>query len=371
MKEIQFSAIILMALLTVTLTALLPWRVARTGILNRSRWLMVGCTALLTLHFLLQYTIGFRQMGITQAVMVNLLFFVPASFFLSMSLLNLLRKGQTLGRDWVVGLMTWGLTILLIVAAVIQTGDALADSKPMRLADYISGAGYCLMQFYYNYRLYSSYRRLRNALNDYYDHDIDNLLFWMRRSIYLLVIIATTVPLLIFTSDIILMIYTLIILSSLFFTVYSFVSNCISSDYQQVEMAQLNINEEDAKSLARKDAPVVSEADLQRVSQTVKEWLASGGHLHSGITVATSATEMHVPQRLLRVWYQKEGFESYSDWLQQLRVEHAKKLLTEHPDWSLDTIAEQSGFSSRNYFHRIFLKLTGKTPSQYASALRN
>lgn len=371
MKEIQFSAIILLSLLTVTLTTLLPWKVTKTAVLNRSRWLLAGSTALLAVQFLLQYAIGFRQMGTTQAVMVNLLFFVPASWLFSMSLLNMLRKGQTPRHDWMIGLTAWGLTILLITIAMIQTGDALSDSQPMRIAEYIAGIGYCLMQFYYNYRLYSNYRRLRNALNDYYDHDIDNLLFWMRRSIYLLIIIAASAPLLIFSSDILLMSYTLIILFSIYYTVYSFVCYCISNDSLQVEMVQQNANEEEAKAPARKDAPVVSETDLDRVSQSVKEWLASGGHLHSGITVATSATEMHVPQRLLRAWYRKEGFESYSDWLQQLRVGHAKKLLAEHPDWSLDTIAEQSGFSSRNYFHRIFLKLTGQTPSQYSSAFKN
>jgi AraC-like DNA-binding protein len=44
------------------------------------------------------------------------------------------------------------------------------------------------------------------------------------------------------------------------------------------------------------------------------------------------------------------------------------RLLVQHPEWSVDTIAEQCGFSSRNYFHRIFLKLTGQTPSQYVAS---
>ena len=79
MTEMQFSAMVLMSLLSVTLIVLLPRRVMTESVLNRSRWLMVGGTSLVAVQFLLQYTFGFRQMGVTQAVMVNLLFFVPCS----------------------------------------------------------------------------------------------------------------------------------------------------------------------------------------------------------------------------------------------------------------------------------------------------
>ena len=71
MTEMQFSAMVLMSLLAVTLIVLLPRRVMTEPVLNRSRWLMVGGTALVAVQFLLQYTFGFRQMGVTQAVMVN------------------------------------------------------------------------------------------------------------------------------------------------------------------------------------------------------------------------------------------------------------------------------------------------------------
>ena len=46
MGNMQFTAIMLMALLTMKLL-LLPGRVATNAVLNRSRWLMVVSTALL------------------------------------------------------------------------------------------------------------------------------------------------------------------------------------------------------------------------------------------------------------------------------------------------------------------------------------
>ena len=84
----QFTAIMLMALLTMKLL-LLPGRVATNAVLNRSRWLMVVSTALLGVQFLLQLSLGLRTLGVTQAVMVNLIFFIPCSWLMSLAVLYL------------------------------------------------------------------------------------------------------------------------------------------------------------------------------------------------------------------------------------------------------------------------------------------
>ena len=76
-EEMQFGGMLTMALLTLTLSFLLPMRTALGTIFSRARWLMAGATSLLFTQFLLQYTMHFRAMGVTQGVFINLLFFVP------------------------------------------------------------------------------------------------------------------------------------------------------------------------------------------------------------------------------------------------------------------------------------------------------
>ena len=364
MSEMQFTAMVLMTLITVTLIVFLPRRVL-DSVLNRSRWLMVGGTSLVAIQFMLQYIFGFRQMGVTQAVLVNLVFFIPCSWLFSMAIFNLQQWGTISRRDFLAGLVTWLLTIATLTVAAILSGDALADTAYMRWGEYISGLFYLVMQSYYTYSLYRSNRRLKNTLNDYYEFHTRRLLNWMSQSILLMALMAIGVPFLIFSSGLLLLIYALLIFFSIYYIVFSFIGYCVSNDSRQVEMAQQNAQEEGLTDSSEKSEPAISEAEYQRASQAVNQWLASEGHLHSKVSLAVAATAMRVPQRLLRAWYQREGFESYSDWLQYLRVEHAKKLLVEHRDWSIDIIAQQCGFSSRNYFHRIFLKLTGQTPAHY------
>jgi AraC-like DNA-binding protein len=209
---------------------------------------------------------------------------------------------------------------------------------------------------------------LKKTLNDYYEYQAQHLLRWMNQSVVLMGLMACCVPFLIFSSGLLLLIYALLIFFSIYYITFSFICYCVSNDSHQVELAQQNAKDEGIADKTEKNEPAITDAELQRVTQAVEKWLAAEGHLRSSITVATAATAMHVPQRFLRAWYQTEGFDSYSDWLQQLRVKHAKQLLVQHTEWSVDTIAEQCGFSSRNYFHRIFLKLTGQTPSQYVAS---
>lgn len=60
---------------------------------------------------------------------------------------------------------------------------------------------------------------------------------------------------------------------------------------------------------------------------------------------------------------------SFSDYINQMRIEHAKSLLlSSKPDTKLVTIAEASGYSSESAFYRNFQRVTGMTPSEFKKA---
>ena len=67
----------LLTLLTLALVFLLPkWESFHPSV-SRARRFMAAGTGLLAVQFLLQYLLGLRNLGVTQAVMLNLLFFMP------------------------------------------------------------------------------------------------------------------------------------------------------------------------------------------------------------------------------------------------------------------------------------------------------
>lgn len=69
------------------------------------------------------------------------------------------------------------------------------------------------------------------------------------------------------------------------------------------------------------------------------------------------------PDYLNRV-FKKETGKSISDYVQQQRIEHAKKLLM-RSEYSVSDIALQSGYSNLSYFSTLFKKMTGMNPGDY------
>ena len=57
---------------------------------------------------------------------------------------------------------------------------------------------------------------------------------------------------------------------------------------------------------------------------------------------------------------------SFSDYINQLRIEHAKTLLlSSETATKLSSIAEASGYSSESSFYRNFQKVVGMTPNEF------
>jgi AraC-like DNA-binding protein len=54
-----------------------------------------------------------------------------------------------------------------------------------------------------------------------------------------------------------------------------------------------------------------------------------------------------------------------NDYINKLRVEYSVQLLKEHPDWTIDAIAESSGYVRRATYYSHFNRVFGITPAQY------
>lgn len=77
------------------------------------------------------------------------------------------------------------------------------------------------------------------------------------------------------------------------------------------------------------------------------------------------ATELGaIPERTLKRRFKAATGSSLIEYLQNLRVEEAKRLL-ESTDLPMEDISEQTGYSDTSFFRRLFKRLTGLTPSKY------
>ena len=372
MKEMQFSAIVMMLMMCSALIMLMPERVKRDTVINRSRWLMVGALALIGAQFFVQYTLELRAMGITQAVLSNLAFFVPASSLMNLTILNLQRQGRiSRFEEW-----GWlGVTLLVITTlgvAVATDGHPLEQLSERVLSTEIAlTVVYAAIQVYFCFLQFRELQRMQTVIENYYDRERLGLTQWMKYSVGVNGLLAAIVPVLIFGPNIVITIFALTFFWGIFMMWFCFVRYFTSNDITRVREAEESAEESDREEKSegrgqKAEGEGLSTDTMQHVSHAVERWLASGAHLQAGITSPVAADAMNVPRYQLTAWVKASGHLSFTKWIIALRIEEAKRVLREHNDWTNEAVADHCGFN-RTHFHKIFKQETGMAPSEYAA----
>jgi AraC-like DNA-binding protein len=87
-------------------------------------------------------------------------------------------------------------------------------------------------------------------------------------------------------------------------------------------------------------------------------------YLQPDLSLPSLAKQIHVPANYLSQTLNENLKESFFDYVNRWRVEHAKKLLIQGSHTILD-IAMESGFNAKSSFYKAFKHNTGQTPGQY------
>ncbi len=381
LQMMQFTAVVLMLLLTVKLLFLREWRI-KSRQARQARWLMAGGTALMVVHFAIQLKTGLRLQGVTQSVMLNLAMLIPASYLFARAILLLQRRGElTLADRWT-GPAVWTVTMAMLAVAALTDGEPLLSNTPeLRIAEKAGAVLYMLMQGYYTWRHSVSLVAMRRALHNYYDRDTDGMLRWMQYSIVGLMLLALLVPVAIFSSGPGMLIVAFAVYFFLFYLVDSFCFYLTSPAPERMQAAEQNadeVEEEASREQALIPSPRRAEEDnsvavlspevMNEVEQAVEAWKARGGYCQTGLLQPLAAQDIGITRYRLTAWLHQRGLK-YTEWIALLRIEEAKRIIAAHPDWSNDAVAQHCGFTDRTVLQRTFKKIEGITPQKYLENL--
>ncbi len=91
---------------------------------------------------------------------------------------------------------------------------------------------------------------------------------------------------------------------------------------------------------------------------------------NKNLKVSDLAAMVNITEKELSSYIHKSFDMSFSDYINQLRVEKVKMLLKteDHKKYTLLAIGEKAGFSSKSSFNAVFKKVTGLTPTQYKAS---
>lgn len=366
--EMQISGMLTMAMLSAMLALCVPMRSIHRNSFAMARKMMAAGTGLIALQFLLQYKLGFRQMGVTQAVLLNLLLFTPASLLCSMAILYVQRQGSVSLKEWFVGGVACCLTILILLITVLTDGVPITqESSALRMAEYVGAVLYVLMQSYIFVKQYKAYKHLELAIDEYFDRERRDLFGWMGWSMRTMAVLAFFVPVVIFLESTPLVMFSIVYFVCISYSTISLYRYGVSEDAVRVEEAEdkPDTNYKYAVKESRMANSQQPDQGDSQVEKAVERWKENRKYKEHNLTLGVVARQMGMPRKQLQEWLRQSEYKNLAGLVTLLRIEEAKGVLKEHSDWSVESVADYCGFSSREYFHRAFRHLTGMTPAKY------
>ena len=158
----------------------------------------------------------------------------------------------------------------------------------------------------------------------------------------------------------------------------------ILSGYRDFEYAQKAIENKvfayllkplDIKKLEKKISEIVEILDNEQRNfedskntiEQIIEYIET--HFYEDISLGELAKQYHFEVSNISRLFKRYTGKKYTDYVAKLRVEYAKRYLTDTPK-SVEEIAGIVGYKSVRYFREVFMEYTGLTPSQYRKERR-
>ena len=102
--------------------------------------------------------------------------------------------------------------------------------------------------------------------------------------------------------------------------------------------------------------------EAAKLMEQIREYIDC--HYMENLTAAALGNEIGISQGYLSQLIKKETGKTYSELIQQKKLEKAKELL-QYSEKTVGEIAQETGYSDYYYFTKTFKRLTKMTPSEY------
>ena len=208
---------------------------------------------------------------------------------------------------------------------------------------------------YMFYVCITEYHKCEKELNDYYDESPD--IKWIKGLIYLSLFMSVATIVAFYITDIQFIYYLSIpaIYSYIVFKIVNFAPRKIDAIRKQ--NATLHAPAEEKK----KKATGIDE----KIGHLVEQWVREKNFCTPELNIKDVAMEIGTNHNYLSQYLNNHLGVTFQVWLNTLRIEESKVLLTDGKKRSIEEIGTMVGFSQIYNFSRWFKTITGTTPFRY------
>ena len=326
---------------------------------ERSRWMIAAAMVGLAIQYAIQMAFGFRATHDDIGAVVNILVYTPCFSLIAMAIYNIeTTRANSRKLNIVCG------SIYAAILIVFFVGISLHHSMYIREGLYIMLALFCISLAYSISMIVHEMIRRKKMLETMTATDMLPYVRYSRASVFILCLsfLATSVAIL---STTLLYIIGPIALIALMFFNLTFIALC--SNYTPTEelLDREEENNEHAKILTAPSQQHLSKERRIFIQNSLDKWCARSGYKDSTVNMLTLSRTLCIPKEDLSAFFYQCMNSTFRIWLSDIRLNAAKKMIQENPDYNNDIISAECGFSSRTYLYRIFKSKEGCTPTEW------
>lgn len=324
---------------------------------ERSRWMIVVALIGLAIQYAVQMVFGFRAADDSLGAIVNILIYTPCFSLISMGIYNIETTSSNLRK---MILMCSGIYAAIIV--VFCVGISLHDSLYIREGLYLMLTLCCVSVIYCIYMIIQEMIRRKNMLETMAATDLLPYVRYSRASVIILWLAVLAMPVAIFSTTLLYIVGPAELLALLFFNL-TFIA--LGSSYIPTE--ELLDKEENIQRCggAKEEKPLqqLSEDRRNFIQNSLDQWCMDLGYKDCNVNMLTLSRTLCISKNELSLFFDQCLHSNFRIWLSEIRLNAAKKMMLEYPDYSNDIISAECGFSCRTHLYRIFKTKEGCSPT--------
>ena len=326
---------------------------------ERSRWMIVVALIGLAIQYAVQMAFGFRAMHDNLGAVVNILIYTPCFSLISMGIYNIETTSSNLRK---MILMCSGIYAAIVM--VFCVGISLHHSLYIREELYLMLSLFCVSVFYCIYMIIQEMIRRKNMLETMAATDLLPYVRYSRASVIILWLAVLAMPVAIFSTTLLYIVGPAVLLALLFFNL-TFIA--LGSSYIPTE--ELLDKEEDIQrcggAKGKKPLQQLSEERRNFIQNSLDQWCMDLGYKDCNVNMLTLSRTLCISKNELSLFFDQCMHSNFRIWLSEIRLNAAKKMILEYPDYSNDIISAECGFSCRTHLYRIFKTKEGCSPTEW------
>ena len=346
------------------------WKVRRY---ETSRWLLCGSMAVFCIHYFLQMTQGFRAQGADVGAVVNIMFYTPVVFAITLSIINMESTRSVMRRYCLRSAAAYALIVAIFIFGVFS-------NKSLHLGGllYVMLALFMGSMAYFIYASYTEVLKRKKKLLEESAGDLLPHVRYARSSLVLVCVSAAFLPIAILFNTLLLLVGPLMLLVLIFF-VHSFISlgyYITPVENMLEEQEELEEQEKTADQTAygaqldsgddgQTELSISSSERMKKIEAALEKWCDDRMYKDCNVTIYSLAANLGCKKNELTEYFNLSQHTNFRTWLSDIRFNEAVRMMKENPEFSNDAISTECGFSSHTQIYRIFKQKTGLSPSQW------